>query len=148
MKDWLRDEIDTIRVRCARAERKLDRRLLDDKAKQEQRPRVWAALVEELQESVTHLNESIKLPSPLVFTEKDGRAAVAKNDHPKCRLNVEFRETSNDILFSFSPGDGPKGSIVFDVDDDGNVILLLGDTPQTIDDVAAMLLRPVFKCIC
>lgn len=150
MKDWLRQEIDTVKDRCAKAERKLLRRQLDDKAKNEQRPRLWAALVAELQESVTRFNESIQPASPLVFSERetDYRAAVAKNDNPKCRLNIQFRDGMNDIVFSFSEGSGPSGSIIFDVDDDGNVILLWSGTEQTIDDVAAMLLRPVFLCVC
>ncbi|HXU38283.1 MAG TPA: hypothetical protein VN937_18140 [Blastocatellia bacterium] len=148
MKDWLREEIEVVKARCARAERKLDRRLLDDKVKQEQRPRAWAALVAELKESVEQFNESIKLPEPLVFSQTSDRAAVAKNDNPKCRLNIAFSEAKNDISFNYSEGKGSSGSIVFDVDDNGILIFLWGNAEQTIDSIVAMLLQPVFQCVC
>ena len=147
--------IKAAKERQEEARRKLDRRGLDERALETQRPIFWNALIERIGNAVGQFNEDVPLARPIQFTKKSDRmVSVTKEGMPFFSINLDYQESQNRILYNQSTRETPGQSIMtsteiftFDVDEDGQVWLLLHGQRLNIDDAADRMVTPLFETI-
>lgn len=156
MTDWVRKQIEAAKQRQGAAERKLGRRELDAQARETQRPALWDALREQIGNLVGEFNEGMSLSKPIQFTKKsDELFYVTKEDFPSRSFNVELQDRLNRIHYSLSASDKTstpmqvqrRETFEFEVDEDGRVWFLLNGQSLKVDEVAELMLAPIFEAV-
>jgi hypothetical protein len=156
MDDWLKDEIAATRKRRERRERKLARRGQDAQIIERDKVKFWESLYVSLQAAVKDFNDSGACDDPVTIDAKDGYLIYVRTPgYPHRQLVLELHDKANSIGISLGQNDDTisrlrqllSGTLDFDVDDDGNIMLRDNGNYMDVSQVTEYLLRQVLPVI-